>query len=176
MFLKHKKGNFKVDVVYSLVALLGFSLCWLLLLWSMVSRRTGFTSCGTGAQRLQLGGSRVLSGWHTDSAVPLYVGSSWTRDGTRVLWVGRWILCPWTTKEALLFPSFDLKKKGGGSKWSTNIVCRFQFEGINYKWYDTLSWLIQLFLGYFHDFPLSVYYLHHYLLNSFKSLFFFNCC
>ena len=125
------------------------------------------------AQRLQLAGSSVLSSVARRLSCPLHVGSSWPRDGTRVLWIGRWILCHWTTKEALLFPSFDLKKKGGGSKWSTNIVCRFQFDDINYKWYDTLSWLIQLFLCYFHDFPLSVYYLHHYLLNSFKSLFFF---
>ena len=28
----------------------GFSLRWLLLLWSMGSRRTGFSSCGTRAQ------------------------------------------------------------------------------------------------------------------------------
>ena len=35
---------------------------------------------------------------------PRYVGSSWTRDGTHVPCIGRWILNHWTTREVLLFP------------------------------------------------------------------------
>ena len=35
---------------YSSLRCMGFSLWWLLLLWSMGSRRTGFSSCGTWAQ------------------------------------------------------------------------------------------------------------------------------
>ena len=35
---------------YSSLRCEGFSLRWLLLLWSMGSRRTGFSSCGTWAQ------------------------------------------------------------------------------------------------------------------------------
>ena len=32
-----------------------------------------------------------------------HVGSSWTRDLTRVSCIGRWILNHWTTMEAMLF-------------------------------------------------------------------------
>ena len=35
---------------YSLLPCVGFSLWWLLLLWSMGSRRMGFSSCGTQAR------------------------------------------------------------------------------------------------------------------------------
>ena len=35
---------------YSLLQRAGFSLRWLLLLWSTVSRRVGFSSCGTWVQ------------------------------------------------------------------------------------------------------------------------------
>ena len=35
---------------YSLLQCVGFSLRWLLLLWSTGSRHVGFSSCGTGAQ------------------------------------------------------------------------------------------------------------------------------
>ena len=35
---------------YSSLQCMGFSLQWLLLLWSMGSRHAGFSSCGTGAQ------------------------------------------------------------------------------------------------------------------------------
>ena len=35
---------------YSLLRCMGFSLGWLLLLWSTGSRLTGFSSCGTWAQ------------------------------------------------------------------------------------------------------------------------------
>ena len=35
---------------YSSLRCTGFSLCWLLLLWSMDSKCTGFSSCGTQAQ------------------------------------------------------------------------------------------------------------------------------
>ena len=44
---------------YSSLRCAGFSLRWLLLLWSMVSRCTGFSSCGTWAQQLWLAGSRA---------------------------------------------------------------------------------------------------------------------
>ena len=36
--------------VYSSLRCMGFSLQWLLLLWSMGSRHMGFSSCGTWAQ------------------------------------------------------------------------------------------------------------------------------
>ena len=44
---------------YSSLRCAGFSLRWLLLLWSMGSRRAGFSSCGTRAQQLWLAGSRA---------------------------------------------------------------------------------------------------------------------
>ena len=47
----------------SLVVSMGFSLWWLLLLWSMGSRRTGFSSCGARAQYLWLAASRAQAQW-----------------------------------------------------------------------------------------------------------------
>ena len=44
---------------YSSLRCMGFSLWWLLLLWSMGSRCVGFSSCGTWAQQLWLAGSRM---------------------------------------------------------------------------------------------------------------------
>ena len=41
---------------YSLLQCVGFSLRWLLLLWSTGSRRVGFSSCGSQAQYLWLTG------------------------------------------------------------------------------------------------------------------------
>ena len=57
---------------YSLLRCMGFSLQWLLLLWSMGSRHAGFSSCGTQAQQLQRAGSRACrlqQLWHFGSAV-----------------------------------------------------------------------------------------------------------
>ena len=80
----------------------GFSLQWLLLLWSTGSRHAGFTSCGTQAQQLWLVGSRVQAQqlWHTGLVAPWRVGSSQTRVRT---WIGRRILNHCTTREAPLF-------------------------------------------------------------------------
>ena len=58
----------------SLVMSLGFSLGWLLLLWSKDSRHTGLVA-------------------------PQFVGSSWTRDRTHVPCIARHILNHWTTRE-----------------------------------------------------------------------------
>ena len=60
----------------------GFSLQWLLLFWSMVSR----------AHRLQ-------QLWWIGLFASLCVESSWTRNWTWVPCIGRQILKPWTTKE-----------------------------------------------------------------------------
>ena len=75
----------------------GFSLWWLLLLRSTGSRRT----CGMRAQQLWLTGSRAQAQqlWHTGLVAPRHVGSSWTRDRTRVPCIGRWILNHCTTRE-----------------------------------------------------------------------------
>ena len=71
----------------------GFSLQWLLLLRSMGSRHTGFSSCSTRAKQLQCTGSRAhmlqqlwLMGsraqaqqlWHMSLVAPQHVGSSRT--------------------------------------------------------------------------------------------------
>ena len=45
---------------YSLLCCAGFSLRWLLLLWSMDSRRAGFGSCGALEFRLSSCGARAL--------------------------------------------------------------------------------------------------------------------
>ena len=57
----------------------GFSSWWLLLLRSTGSRREGFSSCSTWTQWL----------WRTGLVAPWHVGSSWTRDRTRVPCIGR---------------------------------------------------------------------------------------
>ena len=46
---------------YSLLQCTGFSLWWLLLLWTTGSRHTGFSSCGVQAQWLWLAGSVVVA-------------------------------------------------------------------------------------------------------------------
>ena len=67
----------------------GFSLWWLLLLRSTGSRRAGFSSGGSRAQQL----------WRTGLFALRHVGSSQTRDGTRVPCTGRRILNHWATRE-----------------------------------------------------------------------------
>ena len=70
----------------------GFSLRWLLLLPSTGSRRTGFSSCGMGAQQL----------WYTGLVAPQHVGSSRTKARICVPCNGRQILNHCATREALL--------------------------------------------------------------------------
>ena len=81
----------------------GFSLQWLLLLWSPGSRCTGFSSCGAWAQQLWLAGSRAQAQqlWRTGLVAPWHMGSSRTRAQTRVPCIGRQILNHCTTREAL---------------------------------------------------------------------------
>ena len=75
---------------YSLLRCVGFSLQWLLLLWSTGSRPAGFSSCESWAQQL----------WHTGLVALRHVGSSRTRTRTRVPSIGRQILNPCATREA----------------------------------------------------------------------------
>ena len=46
-----------------------------------------------------------------------HVGSSRTRDQTRVPCIGRWILNDWTTREVPPHKSFVVKLSGGGGWW-----------------------------------------------------------
>ena len=83
-----------------------FSLWWLLLLRSMGSRHTGFSSCslwalerglsscGTWAQQLWLVGSRGQAQYlkRTGLAAPQHAGSSRTRARTRIPCIGRRVL------------------------------------------------------------------------------------
>ena len=79
---------------YSLLWCAGFSLRWLLLLWSTGSRRVGFSSCGMRAQQLWLAGSRAQAQqlWRTGLVDLRHVESSQTRARTRVPCIGRRIL------------------------------------------------------------------------------------
>ena len=79
---------------YSSLWCAGFLLWWLLLLQSMGSRRTGFSSCGMKAQQLGLAGSRaqVQQLWCTGLTAPRHVGSSLTRARTHAACIGRQIL------------------------------------------------------------------------------------
>ena len=87
---------------YSSLRCADFSLQWLLSLWSTGSRCAGFSSCGTRAQQLWLTGSRAQAQqlWHTSLVAPRHVGSSQTRDRTRVPCIGRRILNHCATGEA----------------------------------------------------------------------------
>ena len=76
---------------YSFLRCVGFSLWWLLLLWSTGSRHMDFSSCSTWAQQLQ----------RTGLVAPRHVGSSLSRAQTRVPCIGRQILNHCTTREAL---------------------------------------------------------------------------
>ena len=78
------------SVSYSSLRCAGFSLRWLLLLWSRGPRRMGFSSCSTRACRLCSAGS-VVALWH--------VGSSRTRAWTHVPCTGRRILNHCTARE-----------------------------------------------------------------------------
>ena len=49
----------------------------------------GFCYCGARSQQL----------WHTGLVAPQHVESSWTRDGTHVPCIGRWILIHCSTRE-----------------------------------------------------------------------------
>ena len=86
---------------YSSLHCAGFSLQWLLLLQSTGSRRTGFSSCVTGAQQLWLTGSRVQAQqlWRTGLVAPRHVGSSRIRDRTRVPCIGRRFLNHCATRQ-----------------------------------------------------------------------------
>ena len=64
----------------------GFSLRWLLLLWSAGSRVCGLSSCGPRAR------AQVQQLWCTGLVALRHAGSSRIRDRTRVSSIGRWIL------------------------------------------------------------------------------------
>ena len=85
---------------YSLLRCAGFSLWWLLLLWSTLQVH-GFSSCGMWAQQLWLAGSRAQAQqlWHTGLVAPRHVGSSQIRARTRGPCIGRLILNHCTTRE-----------------------------------------------------------------------------
>ena len=74
----------------------GFSLQWLLVLWSTVSRVHGLLQWQPVGSVLQLPSSRAQAQqlWCMVLVVPRHVGSSQTRDHT-----GRRILNCWTTRE-----------------------------------------------------------------------------
>ena len=85
---------------YSLLLCSGFSLQWLLLLWSTDASARGFRSCSAWAPR-----------WRCTCAVALWnVESSWTKGRNRVLCIGRLLLNHWTTREVLFkITSFSRK-------------------------------------------------------------------
>ena len=79
---------------YSSLWCVGFSLQWLLLLQSMVSRHASFSSCGIWAQSLWLVGSREQAQQlrRVGLVALRNVGSSQMRARTRVPCIGRRIL------------------------------------------------------------------------------------
>ena len=61
--------------------------------FSSCSKRRPLSSFGARARAQQL--------WGTGFVAPRHLRSSWTRDGTHILWTGRQVLNHWTTREAL---------------------------------------------------------------------------
>ena len=84
----------QVGLLSSCPTLQGFSLQWLLLLWSIGCRCMGFSSCGTWAQQLQLlgSGAQAQQLWCMGLFALQHVGSSYIRYGTRGSCIGRRIL------------------------------------------------------------------------------------
>ena len=104
---------------YSLLRCAGSSLRRLLLLQSMGSRRAAFSSCGRWAQQL----------WHTGLVPPRHVGSSRTRDQTRVPCIGRRILNHCTTREVSDLMILKQHLYADGSKI---YVSYFDFSPVHY--------------------------------------------
>ena len=91
----HRLSLVEVSWVCSSLWCLGFSLQWLLLFWrthfrTAGSRYMGLSSCSTWSQQLQLSGSRAWAQqlWHSGLVTPRHVGSSQTKDQTRVPCIG----------------------------------------------------------------------------------------
>ena len=79
----------------------GYSLLWLLSLWSMRFRAWGLQYLrflGSGGQAQQL--------WHTGLAAVRHVGSSWIRDQTGVSCIVGQILYCWATRKAHKYSGF----------------------------------------------------------------------
>ena len=77
------------------------SLRWLLLLRSTVSRASVVAACG-----LRGCCSQAQYLWHAGLVALWHVGSSRTRDGTRVSCIGKQVLYHWATREASLWLKF----------------------------------------------------------------------
>ena len=88
----HRLSLVAVSRSYSSLRCRGFSLQWLLWLQSRGSR----------VHRLQ-------QLWHTGLVALQHVGSSWTRDQTRVHCIGMWILNHSTTREVPRVLSYPLQ-------------------------------------------------------------------
>lgn len=80
---------------------------WWLLVVSTGSRCPGLRSCSTWAQHCGVHAPelRLLLSWHLGLVAPLPADTSQTRDQTRILCFGRWILLHCTTREVLSFLS-----------------------------------------------------------------------
>ena len=88
---------------YSSLRCAGFSLRWLLLLWSTGSRLMGFSSCGTQAQQL----------WCTGLVAPWRVGSFQTRAQTHVpSLAGRFLTTAPPGKSRVNFLRQEIQKSG----------------------------------------------------------------
>ena len=98
--------------VLSLCCFVGYSLvvvCGLLI--AIASLFAEHRLQGTrGLQQLQLLGSRAQAEQlrHSGLVAPWHVEPSWIRDGTRVSYIGRWILYHGATREALRAETFLL--------------------------------------------------------------------
>ena len=89
----------------SLVSVLGLSAAgaplvehWLQRAQAVAAAARGLSSWGLHTPEL-----RLLLFWHMGLVAPLPVDTSQTRDQTRVLCIGRWILIHYTTREVLFF-------------------------------------------------------------------------
>ena len=158
---------------YSSLQCASFSLRWLLLLQSMGCRRVGFSSCSMWAQQLWLTGSRAQAQqlWCTSLVAPGHVGSSWTRDRTRVPCTDRQILNHCATREAPLYSLYqrililpDEKKKKIReilSKYTLKYTFKGQvFEKSENRIRKSVKYFIRL-----HEYSPKIYFLRYWSLK-----------
>ena len=86
---------FKIYFIFGGAASLLLHMGFLSLQWARASHCNGFSCCRERLQEL----------WYRVSPMP--VGSSQTRDQTRVPCIGRWMLNHWTPREALHIDIYD---------------------------------------------------------------------
>ena len=98
-------SSFLKNIIYLTVAVPGLHCCMQAFLVAVYRLLIAVASLiaehGLYSLRALVVAACGLSSWGAQAVAPQYVGSSQTRDRTRVSCIGRQILNPWTTREVL---------------------------------------------------------------------------